>query len=355
MSDRYTAYNYQTLLETALSRVDNALDKREGSIIYDAIAPACYELAEMYLQLDTLLDSTFADTSTGEQLTRRALERGVIRDSATKAIRKGEFNIVVSIGDRFRLNDTTYIVLSLISDTDYMLQCEQYGYIGNYYSGAMLPISYIAGLEIANLTDILIPGEDEMTDSALRVKYYADLSSQAFGGNQTDYIDKTNALAGVGGTKVYPVWNGGGTVKLVIIDSTYAVPSGALVDSIQTSIDPVVNGGEGLGIAPIGHVVTVEGLTSVTCDIDFTLTFESGVVWADVEAEILVNIEGYMLQLRQDWSTEQYLIVRVSSIESTILDIVGILDIETTTINTLESNLSLNDTQIPILGTVTNI
>jgi len=29
----------------------------------------------------------------------------------------------------------------------------------------------------------------------------------------------------VGDVKVYPVWNGGGTVKLVIIDSEYNVPS----------------------------------------------------------------------------------------------------------------------------------
>ena len=65
--------------------------------------------------------------------------------------------------------------------------------------------------------------------------------------------------------KVYPVWNGGGTVKLVIINSEYQKPSPELVDQVQTIIDPVQNQGMGLGVAPIGHVVTVEEVKEKSC------------------------------------------------------------------------------------------
>ena len=82
------------------------------------------------------------------------------------------------------------------------------------------------------------------------------MDAQSFGGNVADYKERVNAMNGVGGVKVYPVWNGGGTVKLVIINSEFNVPSAELVGQVQTAVDPVQNSGRGVGIAPIGHVVT---------------------------------------------------------------------------------------------------
>ncbi len=81
----------------------------------------------------------------------------------------------------------------------------------------------------------------------------ASLSSQAFGGNVADYKQKINAMDGVGGCKVYRAseWNGGGSVKIVVINSEFEKPSDEMIENIQTLIDPETNHGEGLGIAPI--------------------------------------------------------------------------------------------------------
>lgn len=92
-----------------------------------------------------------------------------------------------------------------------------------------------------------------------RRRYFDSLNSQAFGGNIADYREKVNGISGVGGVKVYPAWNGGGTVKLVIIGSDYGVPSDELIRAVKDTIDPEVDAGKGYGLAPIGHVVTVEG------------------------------------------------------------------------------------------------
>lgn len=43
--------------------------------------------------------------------------------------------------------------------------------------------------------------------------------------------------------KVYPVWNGGGTVKVVFITSEYKLPSSEMIDTVQTIVDPVQNQG----------------------------------------------------------------------------------------------------------------
>ena len=87
----YEEITYEEILDRMLERVPDSMDKREGSVIYDALAPAAVELMQMYIELDTILQVTFADTSMGEFLDRRCAERGIIRNQATKAILKGEF------------------------------------------------------------------------------------------------------------------------------------------------------------------------------------------------------------------------------------------------------------------------
>lgn len=354
MTDRYANYTYENILAAALARVPNTLDKRPGSIIYDALAPACYLMAEVFMQMAELFDATFADTSTGEYLSLRTSEMGVTRQPATKATRKGEFNLVVAVGTRFGINDATFIVTQNLTGFDSELECEQAGVIGNAYTGALIPIDYISGLTTANLTDVIIPGEDEESDDALRLRYFENLASQAFGGNIADYKTKTKALAGVGGCKVYPVWNGGGTVKLVITDSTGLVPSPAVVSSVQEAIDPVAMAGNGLGIAPIGHVVTVAAATGITVNVGVSVTLEIGYIWVDVEPYVEAAIETYLATLRSTWDQETVTTVRISQIESAILQVTGILDITGTTLNTVASNLVLNSPEIPLLGAVTN-
>lgn len=92
---------YEMLLDRMLDRVPNTIDKREGSIIYDALAPAAVELQQMYIELDVILNETFADTASRTYLIRRAAERGIAPNAATKAVLKGMFNMNIPISSRF--------------------------------------------------------------------------------------------------------------------------------------------------------------------------------------------------------------------------------------------------------------
>ena len=69
------AVSYEELMEKKLDRIDDRRDKRQVSLIYDALAPNAAETAQFYADLDLLADRTFADTAVGEDLTRRAAER----------------------------------------------------------------------------------------------------------------------------------------------------------------------------------------------------------------------------------------------------------------------------------------
>lgn len=346
----YEAITYEIILQRMLDRVSNTIDKREGSIIYDALAPAAAELQIMYLQLDGILNETFADTASRDYLIKRAAERGTIPNAATNAILKGVFNIDIPLQSRFTLDPLNYVVTERISAGVYGMTCETVGVIGNQKFGKLIPIDYIEGLTSAELTELLIPGEDEEDTEVFRARYFVGLNSQAFGGNIADYKERTISLAGVGDVKVYPTWNGGGTVKLVIIDSAFNLPTAELIAFVQTEIDPVQNQGEGLGIAPIGHVVTVEGVTQTTVNISTVIAFQSGWAWADVEPYARVIIDTYFDELSLSWGENANLIVRTSQIELRLLNAPGVIDISNTTINTLSQNLVLGENSIPIRG-----
>lgn len=352
----YEDITFEVILQRMLDRVPDNLDKRESSPIYNALAPAAVELQLMYIEFDIILQETFGDTASREYLIRRAAERGIHPYPSTYAILKGEFtptSIDIPIGSRFSLHDLNYYVKEKIEDGVYQVECEEPGVKGNQYFGDLIPIEYIDGLETAKLTEILIPGEDEEETEALRKRYFNSLGSQAFGGNIADYKEKTNAIAGVGGVKVYPTPNGvGGTVKLVIIDSTFGVPSSTLLNTVQTAIDPIPNQGKGVGIAPIGHVVTVEGVTATTVNISTNITYQEGWTWADVEPYVHEAVDTYFLELAESWANEENLIVRISQIEIRLLNIAGIIDIADTTINGLAQNLTLGSDNIPVRGEV---
>lgn len=294
----------------------------------------------------------------GIYLIRRCAERGVNVEPATYAIRQGEFvpsTLEIAIGTRFSLNLLNYVVVEKISDGIYKLQCETAGYDGNVESGTLIPIEYIEGLQTATLTEVLVPGEDEEDTEHLRQRYFDSLDSQAFGGNIKDYKEKTNSLDGVGGVKVYPVWNGGGTVKLVIINSDFDKPSDVLINSVQTAIDPTQNQGNGVGIAPIGHIVTVVGCSETSVDVTTKITFQEGWDWEALKPYAEQAIDDYFKELASDWASSDNIIVRISQIEIRLLNLTGVLDIADTTLNGIAHNLTIDADNIPIRGEVSNV
>lgn len=348
----YEANTYDAILARMIDKIPDSLDKREGSIIYDALAPVAVELTQAYIEMDVILNESFADTASREYLIKRAAERGLSPSPSTYTVAKGEFNIDVSVGDRFSCGDYNYVATEKISTGKWKLKCETAGSTSNGNLGMLIPIDYIDGLESAQLTEVLIPGEDEEETEDFRNRYFSTLSTKSFGGNRADYIEKVNAISGVGGVKVYPVWNGGGTVKLVIINSEYGKASDTLIDSVQTVIDPTTNQGAGDGLAPIGHVVTVETVTETIVDITFSITYQEGYYFEDIKSYINSMIDSYFLEMCKTWADSDSLIIRISQLESRLLNVTGVLDVTGTTINGTASNLALGADDIPVRGTV---
>ena len=351
----YENITFELIMDRLLKKVPSTMDKREGSVIWDALAPAAVELQNMYIQLDTILKETFADTASLFYLKKRAAERGIYQIMASHAILQGEFtpiDLEIPIGSRFNCDKLNYVITEKISDGVYQMQCETAGTEGNKYLGTLIPIDYISGLKTANLTEVLIHAEDDEDVETFRKRYLNRLGSQAYGGNVADYTEKVDAMQDVGGVKVTPVWNGGGTVKVTFIDSTFSVPSEELVEDVKNKLDPYPYEGLGYGLAPIGHVVTVEAVEGVTVDITTNITYRDDWDWGSAKPYIEKAIDGYFKELGEQWKDSDNLFVRISQLESRILDCEAVLDIEGTTLNGVASNLFLKGHQIPVRGTV---
>lgn len=391
---------YEDLLNRMLDRVSNKLDKREGSVIWDTHSPTAIELKNLYIALDYIIQEAYGDTATRDFLILRCKERGIVPYPATHAVLKGEFvpSAIDVTGKRFNIGQINYVVTEKLQDGVYKVQCETEGEEGNRYLGAMIPIEYINGLETADLTEVLVPGEDEEDTEELRKRYFASFEESAFGGNVKDYLEKTNAIPGVGCTKVTRVWNSdlrpadmipknavtewyegikgtlsptvkgwlttvyaaakekklttGGTVLLTVLNSEFDTASEELIEIVQKTIDPEEYAGEGYGLAPIGHVVMVKSASGREIVIKTKVTFDTGYSWTSLRSEIESAIKNYFAELRKEWADTSYLIVRVSQIETRILNIRGIVDIQNTALNGVEDNCVLGPYEVPVFGGV---
>lgn len=367
-------------------------------MIWDTHSPAAVELQILYMELDTILREAYGDTASREFLILRCRERGISPWEATKAVLKGIFTPAGTdvTGQRFNAGELNYVVLERTGPGEYMVQCETPGRVGNQYSGTLVPVEYIPGLQTAELAEILIPGEDEEETEALRRRYLDSFNGSAFGGNVRDYLEKINAVPGVGGAKVERVWNGdirpadmvpgegvrrwyegirdsvegeardwldsvyraaeekkltvGGTVLAVILDSEYGAASETLVRNVQEILDPEQNAGEGYGLAPIGHVVKVRAVTAVAVELETRITFAPGYGWERLQKSIDAAVEAYLLELRMQWAQEGFLTVRSSRVESRILGLEGVVDVTDTRINGNKGNLVLGAYEIPVYG-----
>ena len=396
----YENTTYEVIRDRMLARVPARIDKREGSVIWDTHSPTAIEFQMLYLELDVILKEAYGDSASRKFLILRCRERGIWPYEATRAVLKGVFapaDIDVT-GQRFNIGDVNYVVTEKITDGEYQVECETPGRAGNQLFGAMLPVEYIRGLQTAELTELLIPGEDEEETEDLRKRYFASFDANAFGGNRADYLEKTNAVPGVGRTKVTRVWNGdcspkdmipseevetwyngikdslegnvrswldrvlyaarekkltaGGTVLLTIIDSEFGAASDTLVRTVQTVIDPEENAGEGYGIAPVGHVVKVKSADAIPVYITSSLTFEAGYGWDNLLNSLEKVISDYLLELRKTWADSSFVIVRISQIDNRLLSVPGVIDVQNTSINGLKNNLNLGRYEIPVFGGV---
>lgn len=364
---------YQNILTQMLDQVPATFDKRDTSPIPTALGPAAYALEGYYISLNQVQLAAYVQTATGQALDYLAVIAGLTRYPASAAVRLGIFDMAVPIGSRYStINGADSINFQATAATTgktegdyyYQLTAETPGSIGNEYTGPILPITAIPGLNSAQITDILVPGDDEESDEDFRARIIEALNDRPFGGNIASYRTYIMAIDGVGAVQVYPTWNGGGTVKCSVLGADFLPASPTLVENVQNAVDPPPNQGLGLGTAPIGAQVTVVAPEELTVNVSATLQLASGYAIGQVQTPIQQAIENYMLSVRQEWATpvnttsvEYQANVYVARIVAAIVSVPGVINATNVQLNGGTADLILTETgatqQVPITGTVT--
>lgn len=362
---------YEKILDRALNNdILINVDKRVGSVIYDALAPVCLELAEAYALLDIFADQSYLMTATGTNLDKRAYDYRIYRKEATYAQRIGSFkqykvdtdgnyildedgnkilvDMEITEGMRFAVpNDSTTFAYIGKIDNYKILECEQAGSKGNAHTGIILPLTPLSGLVEARITSTYKPAEDEETDDELRERTKEKINYQPYGGNIADYIEKVNAIDGVGQTKVFPAWQYYGSVLLSIVDPNYNPCPDEFVQNVKDQVDPEDSDGEngkGIGIAPIGHFVTVttpvKKLVDVTLSLEIVIDTDKG----ELYEKIVAVIEEYLLSVRKQWKQDVRLAVyRSRIIERLLNNVSSIINIRDCLLNGEDADVVYTD------------
>lgn len=341
-----TTKTFDQILQGMLDRVPSTMDKREGSVIYDALAPAARELADAYAELEQARADTFAGTAQREWLIKRGQEIGISPYEATYAIRRGQFtppSLEIAIGERFSLEEVNFRVTERVEAGLYNLECETAGEVGNLNSGRLIPINYIQGLETAQmLPEVVLYGEEEEATEDFRQRYFDTLPTMTLDGNIAQYEKWCREYAGIGAYKIFPVWNGRGTVKVSILSSENSVASKELIEGFQNFLDP---GSEGVGEgkAPIGATVTVTTASEVAINVKATLVLRAGF---EQPVGLEDEITQYLHTLNYSRTIVSYTAIAGIIAGNETVDLA--LDVS---VNGKKENITLGEEEIAKLGT----
>lgn len=351
-----------------LDRIDTTkFDTRPGMILQTNFGSEALEFAKIYEYLDYILEQISPLTADREHLEGWGKTFSINPLQATYAILKATIIMTEGyecpIGSRFSQESLNFVVISKDGDTEYSVQCEEAGEIGNIAYGRIVPIINIPGLKSATITGISIPGTDVESDESLRERFTDYFKDKSYGWNMATYKQEIAKIQGVGGFKVIRYfeekdWH----VGIYVIDSTYQKASEELIELVQNTLLPILPDYEqptiensGDGEVAIGHVPIVMSATEVEINVTLHLEFESNYSYEQLEETIKEKIQEYLTEkCNKKWDDEENIVVRTSGIENAILDIEGIADIYDTELNGEKANLQLDSLEITKLGTVTN-
>jgi len=339
----------EAIKKRMFKNISNELDKTENSFIDNAISPAAIEFVNFNIQLETVQGKLDIENLTGDELTRFVYQHtGISRKPATKAtttvVISGQEGDKVKKGDLVSADavnfvDTENKTIGESGQTSVLVECEQFGSIGNVPAGSInkFPVA-ISGLVNVYNPEAVTNGYDAETDDELRKRYYEKLQRPAKAGNKYHYEQWAKEVVGVGGVRVIPRWNGPLTVKVIIIDSNGLPASEELITDTLNHIEEE---------RPFGANVTVVGAEPVELNMSVDLVLAEGYTEELVKESIGNNVKEYLKSIAFKVEYISY-----AMIGSIILSTKGVLDYSDLQVNNGIANISIENEEVAIMGVI---
>ena len=350
----YESQTYEAILARMISRVREKypnLDTREGSMVFDALAPAALELAVMYIELDNVMRESFVNTASREYILIACEQMGmdISAFDASAGIHKGHFDVEVPVGSRWNCDLYNFMIIDYLGVENgyyaYRMACETDGTAPNNQTGELTPITDApSDLTYSWLVECLIEGENETSDDDVRQAYFDFVNSMATDGNVNQYYRWCNEYDGIGNVKVLPLWNGANTVKVSILNTSNRRASDELVEEFQNYLDPNIEG-MGNGEAPIGAFVTVTTAKEIPISVSAKVKLKEG--FTDT-SPIESALTAYFSEIAYKKSVVSYM-----SLGAAILNAEGVDFISDLLVDGGNRDIELGVEEIGVLGTPT--
>lgn len=333
------------ILSRMLGNIPVEYDKSDGSVIKDILTAAAIEIEGMYSANDSIADRYYIDTATGHDLDRKLNEYAFARKEAAYALGvvvvTGYSNTIINSGDKVASSEMTFEFTEggTIGENGVIslpVQCCTAGTAGNVGAGEInkFPITLSKVISVYNVAPCS-GGTDRETDAEYRQRFYDYMSHPHTSGNKYDYEDWAMAVNGVGKAKCIPLWNGKGTVGVVIWNSDLSVADSVLVDTVRGYI---------MDKKPIGAELTVVSVTPVNISISCTVVFADGIDAETAKTEIQNQLSEYLRNTQT---------VKYSKIFAIISGNEDVSDCTDLTVNGGMSNIEITDEQTAILEGIT--
>lgn len=315
-----------------------------GTFVGDNLAANAVEFEKASIEMNLMMEAAFAQTSWGEYLTMRAAEHGIDRKDAVKA--QGTVTVtgtgIVNAGTLFATaTGITFEAAKSVrieQQGDVPIIAVDAGTSGNVAAGTItkIPVT-IAGISSVTNAAATTDGYNAETDEALLTRLYFHVRKPITSGNANQYEEWALSVEGVGKAKVKPLWNGNGTVKVIIVDADYNQASTTLIKKVADYIE---------NARPIGATVTVVTTNIKGCTVSAAVSIATGYE-SDYKDTLQTAIEKYM----QEAFLENH--VSLARIGKAMLDSGAITDYDNLQLNGSSKNIMLTEEELPRLNELT--
>lgn len=170
-------------------------------------------------------------------------------------------------------------------------------------------------------------------------------NSMTYLGNDTDY-KRWAKQAGAGDAIVIPVWNGPGTVKLVLVDGNGKPANAKLVQDVYNYI--VSPNDRSARLLPTGTAeLTCAAATTVAVNYVITgLSYDETTGIEQIKADFTEAVRAVYAQAKTEG------VLRYNDVRPLISAIAGVEDFETFTMNGKMQNITLKSEEYPDTGTL---
>lgn len=332
----YKAREQQEILQEMINNSKAKTGLFEGTFQYDSLASNSIEIAKVEVELEQLYKYVFADTSWGDGLTMIAKQYGVIRKLATKAtgalIVKGTGKIyqgatfATESGIQFIATETKAIKTTGEINIEAIIA----GSSGNVEAKTINIISMsIPGINSVENLQPTTGGYDEESDKELLERYLFKVRNPITSGNKNNYEYWAKEVEGVGGARCIPLWNGNGTVKLVIIDANLEIAEDDLLNKVRKHLEVE---------KPIGADLTVVSAVAVNIKVKAT-------IYGSINKEEFKHkVNTYFKDIGFNKGYVSY-----AQIGKLILECSGVIDYDNLLLNGEAKNIPLTEEELPTL------